>query len=77
MGQSLLAALPPPKVQGDIAWEMFVIHARVYDLQRIVDFQSLIDLMNVMSLLLSTQQVTLGKETSSNSIRLDLSDVAW
>ena len=35
------------------------------------------DLMNVMSLLLSTQQVTLGKETSSNSIRLDLSDVAW
>lgn len=35
------------------------------------------DLMNVMSLLLCTQQVTLGKETSSNSIRLDLSDVAW
>lgn len=37
----------------------------------------LMDLMNVMSMLLSTQQVTLGKETSSNSIRLDLSDVAW
>lgn len=41
MGQSLLAALPPPKVQGDIAWEMLVIHGRVYDLQRIVNFQSL------------------------------------